>query len=224
MKEEEEEENMQTTVGSWVCVLRWGETILIEYWESQRPVKTLFLLWDGCHILISLPNFSELQFSIYDFIQLLKSNSQRFPVFLQDEMTKSKNFFQTLLKPFKSSSTRGLILSLFSAEVVNSLQYFFFYVCNIWWGCFFPILCFWNAFTDQHEEDLEEIAAREQKNFSFEALVAATKNFHVSHKLGEGGFGPVFQVDTWYCYDFLILFFHFWNASRFYFLLFESMY
>lgn len=67
-------------------------------------------------------------------------------------MTKSKNFFQNLLKPFKSSSTR-----------------------------------------DQHEEDLEEIAAKEQKNFSFEALVAATKNFHVSHKLGEGGFGPVFQ-------------------------------
>ncbi|KAL9453433.1 hypothetical protein AB3S75_009106 [Citrus x aurantiifolia] len=44
-----------------------------------------------------------------------------------------------------------------------------------------------------NEEDLEKIAAREQKHFPFEALVAATKNFHPSNKLGEGGFGPVFK-------------------------------
>ncbi|XP_057777456.1 cysteine-rich receptor-like protein kinase 43 [Salvia miltiorrhiza] len=67
-------------------------------------------------------------------------------------MTKPKNFFQNLLKPFTSSSNR-----------------------------------------DQDEEDLGRIAEREQKNFSFEALAAATKNFHPSHKLGEGGFGPVYQ-------------------------------
>lgn len=47
---------------------------------------------------------------------------------------------------------------------------------------------------DQERDDLERIAEREQKNFSFETLAAATKNFHPSHKLGEGGFGPVYQV------------------------------
>ncbi|XP_030529229.1 cysteine-rich receptor-like protein kinase 43 [Rhodamnia argentea] len=45
----------------------------------------------------------------------------------------------------------------------------------------------------QGEEDLGRIAAQEQKHFSFEALVAATKNFHPTHKLGEGGFGPVYK-------------------------------
>lgn len=47
---------------------------------------------------------------------------------------------------------------------------------------------------DEHEVDLERIAAQEQKHFPFQTLVAATKNFHPSLKLGEGGFGPVFQV------------------------------
>ncbi|KAL9352624.1 hypothetical protein Peur_055304 [Populus x canadensis] len=43
------------------------------------------------------------------------------------------------------------------------------------------------------EEDMETIAAREQKQFSFETLVSATKDFHPTHKLGEGGFGPVYK-------------------------------
>ncbi|GAA0147746.1 transmembrane signal receptor [Lithospermum erythrorhizon] len=43
------------------------------------------------------------------------------------------------------------------------------------------------------EDDLERIAEREQKHFSFDTLVAATKNFHADTKLGEGGFGPVFK-------------------------------
>ncbi|KAG5531463.1 hypothetical protein RHGRI_026172 [Rhododendron griersonianum] len=42
-------------------------------------------------------------------------------------------------------------------------------------------------------DDLEKIAAQEQKQFPFETLVSATKNFHPDHKLGEGGFGPVFK-------------------------------
>lgn len=45
----------------------------------------------------------------------------------------------------------------------------------------------------QGEEDWERIAAQEQKHFAFDALVAATKDFHPTHKLGEGGFGPVFR-------------------------------
>lgn len=44
-----------------------------------------------------------------------------------------------------------------------------------------------------NEEDLEKIAAQEQKHFPFEALVYATRNFHPSQRLGEGGFGPVYK-------------------------------
>lgn len=41
---------------------------------------------------------------------------------------------------------------------------------------------------------MEDIAAQERKQFSFDALVSATKDFHPTHKLGEGGFGPVYRV------------------------------
>ncbi|OAY25271.1 cysteine-rich receptor-like protein kinase 10 isoform X2 [Manihot esculenta] len=43
------------------------------------------------------------------------------------------------------------------------------------------------------EEDLGQIAAQEQKQFAFDTLVSATKDFHPTHKLGEGGFGPVYR-------------------------------
>ncbi|XP_052487596.1 cysteine-rich receptor-like protein kinase 43 isoform X2 [Gossypium raimondii] len=68
-------------------------------------------------------------------------------------MSKTKNFFQNLIKPFRSNSSNG----------------------------------------GENEEDLEKIAQKEQKNFLFETLVAATKDFHPHHKLGEGGFGPVYR-------------------------------
>lgn len=45
----------------------------------------------------------------------------------------------------------------------------------------------------QREEDLETIAAQEQKQFAFETLVAATQDFNPKSKLGQGGFGPVFK-------------------------------
>ncbi|XWS69358.1 hypothetical protein CRYUN_Cryun04dG0172500 [Craigia yunnanensis] len=45
----------------------------------------------------------------------------------------------------------------------------------------------------QNEDDLEKIAQQEQKHFPFETLVAATKNFDPHHKLGQGGFGPVYR-------------------------------
>ncbi|KAL3830764.1 hypothetical protein ACJIZ3_019566 [Penstemon smallii] len=67
-------------------------------------------------------------------------------------MTKSKRFFQNLIKPFTSNSSK-----------------------------------------DQNEVDLEKIAAQEQKQFSFEILVAATNNFHHTQKLGQGGFGSVYK-------------------------------
>ncbi|MBA0721518.1 hypothetical protein Golax_009053 [Gossypium laxum] len=68
-------------------------------------------------------------------------------------MSKTKNFFQNLIKPFRSNSSNG----------------------------------------GENEEDLEKIAQKEQKNFLFETLVAATKDFHPQHKLGAGGFGPVYR-------------------------------
>ncbi|XP_029128530.1 putative cysteine-rich receptor-like protein kinase 35 isoform X2 [Cajanus cajan] len=37
------------------------------------------------------------------------------------------------------------------------------------------------------------MAAQEQKIFAYETLAAATKNFSAIHKLGEGGFGPVYK-------------------------------
>ncbi|CAJ2677688.1 unnamed protein product [Trifolium pratense] len=44
-----------------------------------------------------------------------------------------------------------------------------------------------------NEADLQRMASQEQKIFSYETLVSATKNFNAVHKLGEGGFGPVFK-------------------------------
>ncbi|ERM94075.1 hypothetical protein AMTRI_Chr04g188080 [Amborella trichopoda] len=46
---------------------------------------------------------------------------------------------------------------------------------------------------NEKKDDLEAIAAQEQKVFSFEALASATRYFHPENKLGEGGFGPVYK-------------------------------
>ncbi|PKA66732.1 Cysteine-rich receptor-like protein kinase 10 [Apostasia shenzhenica] len=43
------------------------------------------------------------------------------------------------------------------------------------------------------QEDLESIAAGEQKVFRFETLAAATSNFSPQNELGVGGFGPVYK-------------------------------
>ncbi|XP_044949443.1 cysteine-rich receptor-like protein kinase 25 isoform X1 [Hordeum vulgare subsp. vulgare] len=45
----------------------------------------------------------------------------------------------------------------------------------------------------REEEDLEAIAAREQRAFRYETLAAATRNFSEKQKLGQGGFGPVYR-------------------------------
>ncbi|KAL1366545.1 putative receptor-like protein kinase At4g00960 [Arachis ipaensis] len=44
-----------------------------------------------------------------------------------------------------------------------------------------------------NEAEIKQMAAQEQKVFSYETLVAATKNFSALNKLGEGGFGPVYK-------------------------------
>lgn len=46
---------------------------------------------------------------------------------------------------------------------------------------------------DEQGDEMEKIAAQEQKVFAFETLVSATKDFHPDNKLGQGGFGPVFK-------------------------------
>lgn len=92
-------------------------------------------------------------------------------------MTKSMNFFQNIIKPFKRSSNRG-----------NNSHSFFFGQNEI--------RVFLNRLTSSKgiEDDIEKIAALEQKVFPFQVLVSATKDFNPTHKLGEGGFGPVFKV------------------------------
>ncbi|KAK7319147.1 hypothetical protein RJT34_03865 [Clitoria ternatea] len=44
-----------------------------------------------------------------------------------------------------------------------------------------------------NEADIQKMAAQEQKIFHYETLVSATKNFNAIHKLGQGGFGPVYK-------------------------------
>jgi len=99
-------------------------------------------------------------------------------------MSKSNNFFHNLIKPFKFGSTRG--------KQQN------------------PVLCFWiflffcNNFVvfflleGNSEDDIQNIATQEQRTFSYVTLVAATNNFHVHNKLGQGGFGPVYKVNIFF--------------------------
>ncbi|KMZ70471.1 Protein kinase superfamily protein [Zostera marina] len=47
--------------------------------------------------------------------------------------------------------------------------------------------------TKKDQDNLEEIAAKEQKAFSYKTLVEATANFSSQNKLGEGGFGAVYK-------------------------------
>lgn len=77
----------------------------------------------------------------------------------------------------------NLLLVLRILPYLLTLFFFFnyFWVCDVW-------------SEGQSEEEIEKIAAQEQKVFAFETLVAATKDFHPSQKLGEGGFGPVYKV------------------------------
>jgi len=56
----------------------------------------------------------------------------------------------------------------------------------------FLLCCVWSERND--EADIQKMAAQEQKMFPYETLAAVTKNFSDIHKLGEGGFGPVYKV------------------------------
>lgn len=54
------------------------------------------------------------------------------------------------------------------------------------------LCCVWSEGSD--EADIQKMAAQEQKTFAYETLASVTKNFSDIHKLGEGGFGPVYKV------------------------------
>jgi hypothetical protein len=43
-------------------------------------------------------------------------------------------------------------------------------------------------------ERLNQVNVQELPLFDFEKLASATNNFHLSNKLGQGGFGPVYKV------------------------------
>ena len=45
-----------------------------------------------------------------------------------------------------------------------------------------------------HSDNLDQYKVQELPLFNFEKLASATDNFHLSNKLGQGGFGPVYWV------------------------------
>ena len=45
-----------------------------------------------------------------------------------------------------------------------------------------------------HNDNLNQVRVQELPLFNFEKLASVTNNFHLSNKLGQGGFGPVYRV------------------------------
>ena len=43
-------------------------------------------------------------------------------------------------------------------------------------------------------DNLNQVKVQELPLFNLEKLASATNNFHLSNKLGQGGFGPVYRV------------------------------
>lgn len=104
-------------------------------------------------------------------------------------MKQGKLFLDTLIKPFRSRSQSGRIIhqAMFFSVSTNFERT----PAALVIVCVDEIECLDGQ---QQEVDLETIAAQEQMLFSYTTLVAATRDFHLKHKLGEGGFGPVYKV------------------------------
>ncbi|XP_043694557.1 putative receptor-like protein kinase At4g00960 [Telopea speciosissima] len=55
------------------------------------------------------------------------------------------------------------------------------------------LIRFFKSLSKKDSQKEDDIAAEEQIQFSLQTLIAATRDFHSDHKLGEGGFGPVYK-------------------------------
>ena len=44
------------------------------------------------------------------------------------------------------------------------------------------------------KDNLAQVEVQELPQFNVEKLAKATNNFHLSNKVGQGGFGPVYRV------------------------------
>jgi hypothetical protein len=51
-----------------------------------------------------------------------------------------------------------------------------------------------NRFGDANEINSDGKKGHDLQIFSFASIVAATDNFSIENKLGQGGFGPVYKV------------------------------
>jgi len=51
-----------------------------------------------------------------------------------------------------------------------------------------------NYTSDDVIGEMSQVKLQELLKFDFEKLATATNNFHLSNKLGQGGFGPVYKV------------------------------
>jgi hypothetical protein len=47
---------------------------------------------------------------------------------------------------------------------------------------------------DKHGDSLNQVKLQDLPLFNLQELASATNNFHLSNKLGQGGFGPVYRV------------------------------
>ena len=47
---------------------------------------------------------------------------------------------------------------------------------------------------DKHGDSLNQVKLQDLPLFNLQKLASATNNFHLSNKLGQGGFGPVYRV------------------------------
>lgn len=100
-------------------------------------------------------------------------------------MDKPHSFLHSLAKHFKFASDKG------SSNPQHNTRCHFLVLSLM--NCLITAEFFvWSE--GENEAELQKMASQEQKIFAYETLVTATKNFDAIHKLGEGGFGPVFKV------------------------------
>ena len=52
--------------------------------------------------------------------------------------------------------------------------------------------------SNEDEDPILLVEDVELPSFSLDTIAIATNNFSSSNKIGEGGFGPVYKVSTWF--------------------------